>query len=608
MNLRRCKKGHFYNAEQFLKCPYCAGIMEFKGDNDNDDDDEDTVNPFIDEELDIEDEGNTEVETPVKILDKEYDAVKTGLMPEYEMDMGMGVPNWGSTDYIINDSDCIVEMEYADVKIFRNRAKILKRGKFVPKNQRTNVLIELSDATRNVNVRTSKGLLCYSKSEVRCMKQPAGLPSDEELARKQKQNNLFSRYELVKKMQKDILESDFTDKTQEECDKIKKMYANLLDEANQLVNSINQLAHNMDDEDECSDCSDKYAGKRMLILDMIAEPGGEYFIEIGYETFGISWEPYYKIDVKSDEPYATMTMFAKINNQKSDERFDNVKITLSSGINTYEYNLLEDALDTQYIKKMQDAGDAFSLYTDDFGVDKQEGMTALPANDSGERRRGHGIKEDMLEMTPVNVRENNSDILHEFELPWKMTLLPKCENEVAVWQKKIEIFKNYFAIPRKGQNEYFYVDVKGLKEYDMISGWLDIYLDSDYVRRCFLNVDKAENLKIDLGSVKGVKINSRKVADEVSSKKLQGKIIRRYKYIFEVTNNLQCTIALRLYDRIPVSQVDGVEVMLNRIDDVVLDEATGKCTWDIKVKPLSVKEIAFEYAITYPAKEKFVIE
>lgn len=144
------------------------------------------------------------------------------------------------------------------------------------------------------------------------------------------------------------------------------MYANLLDEANQLVNSINKLAHNMDDEDECSDCSDKYAGKRMLILDMIAEPGGEYFIEIGYETFGISWEPYYKIDVKSDEPYATMTMFAKINNQKSDERFDNVKITLSSGINTYEYNLLEDALDTQYIKKMQDAGDTFSLYTDDF--------------------------------------------------------------------------------------------------------------------------------------------------------------------------------------------------------------------------------------------------
>ena len=179
-----------------------------------------------------------------------------------------------------------------------------------------------------------------------------------------------------------------------------------------------------------------------------------------------------------------------------------------------------------------------------------------------------------------------------------MTLLPKCENEVAVWQKKIETFKNYFAIPRKGQNEYFYVDVKGLKEYDLISGWLDIYLDSDYIRRCFLNVDKAENLKIDLGRVKGVKINSRKVADEVSSKKLQGKIIRRYKYIFEVTNNLQCTIALRLYDRIPVSQVDGVEVMLNRIDDVVLDEATGKCTWDIKVKPLSVKEIAFEKDMT----------
>lgn len=602
--------------EQYIECPYCAGIMEFKGDNDNYDD-EDTVNLFIDEELNTEDDGNTEVETPVKILDEDDNAVRTGLILDEEYgnvrtglisEHGIEVINLSSKDYFIKDTDCVVEMEYADVKIFRNRAKILKRGKFVPKNQRTKVLIELSDDTRNVNVRTSKGLICYSKSEVRCMKKADGLPSDEELARKQKQNNLFSRYELVKKIQKDILESDFTDKTQEECDKIKKMYDNLLDEANQLVKSINKIAH-LDDEAENTDYTDKYAGKRMLLLDMIAEPGEKYFIEVGYETFGISWEPYYKIDVKSDEPYATMTMFAKINNQKSDERLDNVNITLSSGINTYEDNLLEYALGTQYIKKKQSSDDKVDLLymSDDFDKDKQEGMTALLANNSGERRMGYGIKEDMLEMTPVNVRENNSDILHEFELPWEMTLCPKCENEVAVWQKKIEIFKNYFAIPRKGQNEYFSVDVKGLKEYNLISGWLDIYLDSDYVRRCFLNVAKAENLKIDMGRVKGVKIKSRKVADEVSNKKLQGKI-RRYKYIFEVTNNLQCTIALRLYDRIPVSKVDGVEVMLNRIDDVVIDEATGKCTWGIKVNPLSVKEIAFEYAITYPAKEKFVIE
>ena len=124
------------------------------------------------------------------------------------------------------------------------------------------------------------------------------------------------------------MESDFTNKTQEDYDEIKKLYENLLDEANQLVDSINKLAHNWDDEDGCTDYTDKYAGKRMLILDMIAEPGGEYFIEVEYETFGISWEPYYKIDVKSDEPYAIMTMFAKINNKNFDEKLDNIKIIL----------------------------------------------------------------------------------------------------------------------------------------------------------------------------------------------------------------------------------------------------------------------------------------
>ena len=57
--------------------------MEFKGDNDNYDD-EDTVNLFIDEELNTEDDGNTEVETPVKILDEDDNAVRTGLILDEE--------------------------------------------------------------------------------------------------------------------------------------------------------------------------------------------------------------------------------------------------------------------------------------------------------------------------------------------------------------------------------------------------------------------------------------------------------------------------------------------------------------------------------------------
>lgn len=91
-------------------------------------------------------------------------------------------------------------------------------------------------------------------------------------------------------------------------------------------------------------------------------------------------------------------------------------------------------------------------------------------------------------------------------------------------------------------------------------------------------------------------------------KKLQGKIIRKYKYIFEIVNDLQKTISLKLFDQIPISKAEGVEVLLNRIDGIEVEEMTGRCTWNIKVEPLSVREIAFEYAISYPMKEKFVIE
>lgn len=49
---------------------------------------------------------------------------------------------------------------------------------------------------------------------------------------------------------------------------------------------------------------------------------------------------------------------------------------------------------------------------------------------------GYGIKEDMLEMTPVNVRENNSDILHEFELPWEMTLVQNAKMKLLSGRKR----------------------------------------------------------------------------------------------------------------------------------------------------------------------------
>lgn len=617
MNLCRCENGHFYNKEKYNCCPRCMGIKKIH----DSEEDEDTINPFDESKNIIEKDRNFD-EKPVVISDDEYDSVRTEFfsddeydsvkpkLPLFDHDDNTGGQYWNSADYVIKDNDYIVQMEYVSAKIFRNRAKIVKRGSFEPKNERTNVFIELNDSIKKVDVKTSKGLICYSKSKVRCRKIKDDLLTDKELAERQKQNNLYRKYEFIKKMQKNIFEYDSKDKNLREYDEIKKLYENLLDEENQIIDSINKLARNENDEADCAKKRNKYAGKKMLKLDMVAEPGKEYFIEIEYETFGISWEPYYKIDVKSDSQYAIMTMFAKINNINFNQRLDNIKITLSSGINTYEDNILDNVLDIQYIKKKYNSknaedmsiGNGLTMCMNDSGV------SSYSSDEIRNRRMETASQDDMFGMNPMMVKENNSEILHEFELPWKMTLLPNGDNEVAVWQKKIEVYKNYFAIPKRGQSEYFSVDFKGLKEYDLISGWIDIYLDSDYVRRYFMDVSKAENLKIDMGKVKGVKINSRKVIDEESTKRLQGKIIRRYKYIFEIINNLQCTISLRLYDQIPISQVESVEVMLNRIDGVEIDEVIGRCKWNVKVEPLSVKEVVFEYAISYPIKEEFVIE
>lgn len=348
----------------------------------------------------------------------------------------------------------------------------------------------------------------------------------------------------------------------------------------------------------------------MLKLDMLGEPGEKYFIEIEYETYDISWEPYYKMYVSSNSQYAIMTMFAKIVNRDINEKLNNVKIILSSGVNAYTNDMNEDDFDIQYIKKKFDSENMDNLVLESAHKMDIENIGIQKSVNDEMRRRGmeRKLSEDMFEMNPVNIRENNSEILHEFELPWRMTLLTGEHNEVAVWQKKVGVYKKYYAIPRKNKNEYFSVEFTNLKEFELLSGWLEIYFDSDYVRKYFMDITKVNHLKIDMGRVKGVKINSRKVVDEESTKKLQGKVIRKYKYVFEIVNDLQKTISLKLFDQIPISKAEGVEVLLNKIDGIEVEEMTGRCTWNVKVESLSVREIAFEYAISYPMKEKFVIE
>lgn len=252
MNLGRCNKcGRFYNADKFSSCPTCIGTEN--------EDEEDTLNPFEDSD---------------NILGDEEDSI----MENDEQ--------WNASDYIIKDDDCVVQMEYSSVKIFRNRAKVVKKGNFELKNQRMNVLIELNDVIDKVNVRTSRGLVCYSKSKVKCMKNKKQVPDESGLNEKQKENNLYRKYEFIKKRQKDILVHDYAIETLKEYDEIKKVYENLLEEENELIKNINHFAYCEKDNSDLN--IERYAGKKMLKLDMLGEPGEKYFIEIEYETYDIS--------------------------------------------------------------------------------------------------------------------------------------------------------------------------------------------------------------------------------------------------------------------------------------------------------------------------------
>jgi hypothetical protein len=75
-----------------------------------------------------------------------------------------------------------------------------------------------------------------------------------------------------------------------------------------------------------------------------------------------------------------------------------------------------------------------------------------------------------------------------------------------------------------------------------------------------------------------------------------------------VKNNKQQVISMVLYDQIPVSKMEEIEVTTENISGGDFNKESGEIKWKLKLDPVAKKELDLKYKVKYPKDEKLTIE
>ena len=219
-----------------------------------------------------------------------------------------------------------------------------------------------------------------------------------------------------------------------------------------------------------------------------------------------------------------------------------------------------------------------------YGTEGRNGVVIITTKNANKTAEGLLIDESL-----TSVR---------FQLEGTHTLLP--DNDITVI--KIDNFNvpatfEYLAVPVLNENTFLTAKIGQWEKYSLLPGEANIYFEGGYAGKTYINpLTIQEELTISLGVDPNVTVK-RKEIDDFKSKSFIGNTrILNKAYTITVKNNKNTTVAIKLMDRIPISQNKEIKVTDLVTGDAIFKKVTGLLSWELKLdsKESISKEMSYE--------------
>lgn len=180
----------------------------------------------------------------------------------------------------------------------------------------------------------------------------------------------------------------------------------------------------------------------------------------------------------------------------------------------------------------------------------------------------------------------------------------KSSGKPMVIEMKTEQIKadfEYRSIPKLDEAAYLMAIIPDWTKYNFLEAEAHLYFEDTYVGKTVFDLASlSDTLTISLGEDKSIQI-ARKKEKEFSGRQFIGthKVDKR-EFKIEVRNTKSAPIKLVLYDQVPLSNTQDIEVTVSEVSKAKHNKKTGQLTWNLDIKPGEKIEKKINYSVKYP--------
>ena len=174
--------------------------------------------------------------------------------------------------------------------------------------------------------------------------------------------------------------------------------------------------------------------------------------------------------------------------------------------------------------------------------------------------------------------------------------------QVLVGEEKFDGTVELRATPSQDKTAYLYATFEN-GEGLILPGEVSLTRDGLYIGKGRLPLTAAgEEGAVPFGALETLKIAYRVVEQKSEDSFAAAEETERRRYVFSAENLSETARKVVLYDSLPVSNSDQVEVKLvgDAPSNEDVDDVTGRVSWDLTIAPGAKEEIEFGYDVNYP--------
>jgi uncharacterized protein (TIGR02231 family) len=206
------------------------------------------------------------------------------------------------------------------------------------------------------------------------------------------------------------------------------------------------------------------------------------------------------------------------------------------------------------------------------------------------------------------VVENQTTVEMEVEIPYSLASNgEKIQVELKTFQ--VNASYEYYAIPKLDKDAFLVARITDWDKYNLLEGEANLYFEDAYVGRTILDAKALQDtLDISLGRDKSLVLGREKVEEFSKTKTIGSNTVDTRAFKIVVRNKKSQPVKITLFDQLPVSVVNDITVSAIELSKAVLEEKTGRVTWEISLDPQQQKELILQYEVKYPRKERVILE